>query len=505
MKNNIKQTCCIIFLVCLCHLASFGASFKDTTSVTIRYIDAAPEDSISILIVGKFSGSTENPQYTVKKKIDSNGYCRFTIPLQDSIERFQFMLFDKNNRGNQYEGSPFTPIAYIEKGDQMFIQIKKNKPDLNRNIIRPYKRFQYKYEGKGSEKLFMAREIDSIKTKTGDLGLPIFDQAFNYNDPTIQSARAAYKYLQANTKRLSALAYAVMLTDEVYIQPDGRFWMIRNYFHETADTLSKGVMDKLKASYNTGLHLLANEFVVPESGLRKSYRYLQFIVGKLETDFLINDGKPSPSKVFQKLASDYTGEIRDRALLFFLLNSFTDGNIAQKVQEAKGLVSTDYCKKVLEQIEYRLSGNNIYGFSLTDSNGKQVSLSKFKNKIVLVDFWFTGCGSCAQFYKDVLSKAVDEYQHEPKVVFVSICADKSVAKWKSSISSGDYASKNEVNLFTGGEGFEHAILKRLHINDFPTFIIIDQNGKVDAFQNMEYRYNPDALKQNIRELIGKVK
>jgi cytochrome c biogenesis protein CcmG/thiol:disulfide interchange protein DsbE len=34
------------------------------------------------------------------------------------------------------------------------------------------------------------------------------------------------------------------------------------------------------------------------------------------------------------------------------------------------------------------------GFSLTDANGKQIQLSDYRGKVVLLDFWATWCGGC---------------------------------------------------------------------------------------------------------------
>ena len=58
-------------------------------------------------------------------------------------------------------------------------------------------------------------------------------------------------------------------------------------------------------------------------------------------------------------------------------------------------------------------------FTLTDMNGKQVSLSDFKGKVIVLDFWATWCGPCRMEIPSFIQLQSD-YEDEVVVLGVSL-------------------------------------------------------------------------------------
>lgn len=119
-----------------------------------------------------------------------------------------------------------------------------------------------------------------------------------------------------------------------------------------------------------------------------------------------------------------------------------------------------------------------YDFKLKDSNGKTVKLSDFKGKVVVLDFWFTGCINCMNFYRSSLSNAERHYWHNSDVIFISVCIDKDKSTWLTSLKKGLYTSDASVNLYTGGLGDRHPVIKSYQITTYPQPIIINKTGGI---------------------------
>ena len=58
-------------------------------------------------------------------------------------------------------------------------------------------------------------------------------------------------------------------------------------------------------------------------------------------------------------------------------------------------------------------------FTLTDLEGNKVSLSDFKGKVIIVDFWATWCGPCKMEIPSFI-KLQDDYQDDVVVLGVSL-------------------------------------------------------------------------------------
>src|SRR5690606_16773596 len=99
-------------------------------------------------------------------------------------------------------------------------------------------------------------------------------------------------------------------------------------------------------------------------------------------------------------------------------------------------------KKELEKLK---SMRKIFldDYILLDTIDNPVKLSDFKDKIVLIDFYFTGCGGCALLYSQVLSEVKDHFQDDDDILFITISADKDRNFWISGIERGIYTSKGK--------------------------------------------------------------
>lgn len=111
-------------------------------------------------------------------------------------------------------------------------------------------------------------------------------------------------------------------------------------------------------------------------------------------------------------------------------------------------------------------------FTYPDTEGKMVSLSDFRGKVVLIDVWATWCGPCRAEIPYL--KKLEEEMEGTDVVFLSVSVDeeKDHQKWLETIEKEQLGG---VQLFANGWS---KITKDYKINGIPRFIVVDRQGNV---------------------------
>lgn len=139
------------------------------------------------------------------------------------------------------------------------------------------------------------------------------------------------------------------------------------------------------------------------------------------------------------------------------------------------LLNTDQ-KLRLEDIGAKLyearKGQPSADFTYPDSEGKPVSLSGFKGKVVMVDVWATWCGPCRKELPYL--KSLEEEMKGKDVVFIGVSLDekKDFEKWKKFIVDEQLPG---VQLFAGGWS---KIAKDYKITGIPRFMVFGKDGQV---------------------------
>ena len=186
-------------------------------------------------------------------------------------------------------------------------------------------------------------------------------------------------------------------------------------------------------------------------------------------------------KLYDLIASHYSGLIRNRVLTSFLLRPHSGASNREYercLQKAIKDCNREPYKSWLEkQYEMTSQGAVAFNFNLPDVYGKYVSLSDLRGKVVFVDFWFTGCSACKKLAETLEEKVIPKFQMN-EVAFVSICLDEDKRRWLNSLKAGGYSTPAAINLFTEGLAFNHPLAKRYNIQGCPFVLMIDKEGRV---------------------------
>lgn len=182
-------------------------------------------------------------------------------------------------------------------------------------------------------------------------------------------------------------------------------------------------------------------------------------------------------KCYRYIQYRYRGELRERLLTKLLLKQIKSDSLMKYAGMARTEFKNSGLRTTLDSLFSGFTvGGAAYDFSLPGEDGKTYRLSDFKGKIVVLDFWFTGCGAC-QDLSPKLAKIESGFNQDP-IVFLSISIDKNKAQWRKSLLAGKYASGTSYKLYTGGKGEDHPLIRHYKVKAFPTLIVIDKNGNM---------------------------
>lgn len=109
------------------------------------------------------------------------------------------------------------------------------------------------------------------------------------------------------------------------------------------------------------------------------------------------------------------------------------------------------------------------GFTLKLTDGKDIKLSNYKGKIVIIDFWATWCPPCRRGIPDMID-IQKKYQRD--VVIIGISLDRET---KPDVVP--FIKKYEIN-YPVAYGTTEVVVAFGNIEAIPTSFIIDKSGQI---------------------------
>ncbi|MBF4463733.1 TlpA disulfide reductase family protein [Flavobacterium sp. LC2016-12] len=135
------------------------------------------------------------------------------------------------------------------------------------------------------------------------------------------------------------------------------------------------------------------------------------------------------------------------------------------------------------------TGDFFFDFEAKDQFGKKHKLSEFTGNYILLDFTETYCEFCIRSKKELKEISESNYKN---LKIVSFNADKSELTWKKGLER----DKISWLSLSDGEGTTGNTLLKYGVTGYPTFFLIDPNGKIVY---STFGYDDQKIKNMIKD------
>ena len=140
-------------------------------------------------------------------------------------------------------------------------------------------------------------------------------------------------------------------------------------------------------------------------------------------------------------------------------------------------LQTRYALGIKQQIDigkFGAVGTKAMEFSQADSNGKNISLSQFKGKYVLIDFWASWCKPCRMENPNVVA-AYNRFKDKNFTV-LGVSLDQDKGNWLNAVKVDQLAWTQVSDL----QYWSNAVAQLYRVQSIPQNFLIDPNGIIIA-------------------------
>jgi len=373
-------------------------------------------------------------------------------------------------RGSRYE---LMPNWYARQGDSIFVKDHGSKQVFD----------NLKFSGRGDELYRLQYALDEIaRNHTPIKKYPRvahyftnkFAQEFQLDNVVDKNIEVG-KLVESSKLDLSAKQW---ILTKMFYKIYAQFFLnplsvtfIKNDNQRTKDI--EDVFNHFKSLYK-------NSIKPKQSGITNEYIdfYLKYL--NLETIFANSD---KVNYQLRQLNKDFQGSALERMGYAYLSESFYRMSEPDRLKVLEWLLTiteSSERKVILANMQAIAAGMPFPDFELTDLHGKQWHKKDLLGKVVFFDFYYTGCGNCARYFKNKVSKVEEYFEVDTNVVFISTSIDKDLDVWRKSVESGQYNSANSLKLYTKGLGAKHPLITSLRVTAYPFPILMGKTGLIET-------------------------
>ncbi len=134
----------------------------------------------------------------------------------------------------------------------------------------------------------------------------------------------------------------------------------------------------------------------------------------------------------------------------------------------------NYVNQQIQESKINPIGSVVSEFSQTDTEGKAVSISSYRGKYVLVDFWASWCRPCRMENPNVVA-AYNKYKNKNFTV-LGVSLDQTKDAWLNAIKMDNLTWSHVSDL----KGWGNAVAAQFQVKGIPQNFLLDPQGRIIA-------------------------
>ncbi len=160
-------------------------------------------------------------------------------------------------------------------------------------------------------------------------------------------------------------------------------------------------------------------------------------------------------------------------------------------ENAKATVSGKLMKERIDRMAKSVAGRPAPDFTLSDINGKPITLSQVKAKIKILDFWASWCGPCR--LNNPHLKSLYEKYHALGLEVIGVSLDSKKELWTKAVEKDGLPWINVSSL----SGTNCTVAHDYNVTAIPAVFIINDKNEIIAT-----RLRGEALENFLKEQFG---
>ncbi|MBS7563172.1 AhpC/TSA family protein [Mucilaginibacter sp. Bleaf8] len=204
---------------------------------------------------------------------------------------------------------------------------------------------------------------------------------------------------------------------------------------------------------------------------------------------------------YSKVVLKFLNENRKSLAAFYAAMSLDQREYEQQLVTYANEIKNDFKDntsvqrfvKQMEKVKPISVGHAAPDFTIGSLDGKQIKLSDYKGKYVMLDFWASWCVPCRNENPNVV-RLYNQYK-DKGLNILGISLDEDKAKWQSAIAADNLTWQHASDL----KNFDGPTERLFQIEAIPSNFIIDPQGKIIA-KNITGKDLEDFLNKTFAKL-----
>jgi peroxiredoxin len=231
----------------------------------------------------------------------------------------------------------------------------------------------------------------------------------------------------------------------------------------------------------------------PDSALEAATKMGDLAIQDLNTylrQFINGSPNPTVAAVALTLGSHSFSKSDFELTLADLVKKYPGNRVIQELKQGYEQEAAQLAQQQGQETDW--VGKQAPDFYLPDADGNTVSLTSFRGKYVLVDFWASWCGPCRAENPNVV-KVYREFRNKKNFAILGVSLDKDKGEWQKAVQDDGLTWKQISDL----KYWNSKAVSTFQFQAIPFNLLIDPDGKVIASA-----LRGDQLENKLKEVLN---